>query len=50
MLIFDANDRKKKLKFELKMTDVHFAKNEKIKNQNLNEFWRKTKNCWNLLS
>ena len=28
-LIFDANDRKKKLKFELKMTNAHFAKDKK---------------------
>ena len=28
-LIFDANDQKKKLKFELKMTNVHFAKDKK---------------------
>ena len=30
-LIFDTNDRKKKLKFELKVTNVHFAKNEEKK-------------------
>ena len=30
-LIFDTNDRKKKLKFELKITNAHFAKNEKKK-------------------
>ena len=28
-LIFDTNDRKKKLKFKLKITNIHFAKNEK---------------------
>ena len=32
-LIFDANDQKKKLKFELKITNVHFAKNEKKKSK-----------------
>ena len=30
-LIFDTNDRKKKLKCELKVTNVHFAKNKKEK-------------------
>ena len=36
-LIFDVNNRKKKLKFELKITNAHFAKNKK-KIKNSNEF------------
>ena len=37
-LIFDANNRKKKLKLELKITNVHFAKKKKKKIKNSNEF------------
>ena len=42
-LILDANDRKKKLKFELKVTDVHFAKNEKKNNQKFEQILTKNR-------